>query len=376
MPNGNKVFTALVLTLLSVAAVADEGTGMSKRYKALKHAPPSASGTWAILDRDGANRTVPRYLSSLGAGETGTGTILSPPFRISTDTIRFTICGHDGEHGGQKKNYIALSDAKKGLSLRQTCAPGSDAMQEQTWNVAQLKGREVRVEVHDGNSGGMFAWMGIGRIDAGSGLCVNFAHGIPAGWVTTAKSGSHETEVVCGGVPFRRYAAQYSMIPASGSEEIPCGFAADHLYFLGCTVPQGRPLDTFGTIEIVYRSGDSDCYPLMLGYTLDLAGKLLSRSKAMYLHASADVFQHYLVLATRPAVIEKIVLRRNPDRDVLAQITAITCQTEAAGEHLEALPDCPEAVEEAAWIESHTISPDSPKMEEIKSKIRQANKME
>ncbi len=70
------------------------------------------------------------------------------------------------------------------------------------------------------------------------------------------------------------------------------------------------------------------------------------------------------------------MLRRNPDRNVLAQITAITCQTEAAGEHLEALPDCPEAVEEAAWIESHTISPDSPKMEEIKSKIRQANKME
>jgi len=376
VPNGTRVFATSFLILLSVAAAGDEGAGASKKYKALKHAPPSLAGTWAILDHDGANRTVPRYLSSLGGGETGTGTLLSPPFRVATDTIRFTICGHDGEHGGQKKNYIALTDAKKGLSLRQTFAPGSDAMQEQSWNVARLKGREVRIEVHDGDSNGAFAWMGIGRIDAGKELCVDFAGGIPAGWITAGKSGTHETETVCGGVPFRRYVAPYSMVPASGSEEIPCGFVAERLYFLGCTVPQGKPLDSFGTIEIVYRDGDADRYPLMLGYTLDLAGKLLSKSKAMHLHSSGDVFQHYLVVAPKPAILEKIVLRSNPDRDVLPQITAVTCQTEAADDHLESLPDCPESAEEAAWIQSHTIGPDSPKIEEIKAQVRQANKIE
>ncbi len=64
--------------------------------------------TWAIVERDGANRKVDPYLSSLGQGETGTGTIASPPFVIDTDTIRFTICGHDGPTGRARDNYIAL----------------------------------------------------------------------------------------------------------------------------------------------------------------------------------------------------------------------------------------------------------------------------
>jgi hypothetical protein len=150
---------------------------------------------------------------------------------------------------------------------------------------------------------------------------------------------------------------------------------AERLFFLGCTVPGGRPLETCGTIEIVYRSGPPDRYPLMLGYTLDVANKLLSTSKAIYLHPSGDVFQHYLVLAPRPEVVEKIVLRHRGEGSALPQITAITCQTPAAGERLAPLPDCPMSAEEQAWIEAHTLTPTSPKKDWVEAEIRRAHKL-
>ena len=37
-------------------------------YKALKCPTPSLSSTWAILDRNGANQKVDKYLSSLASG--------------------------------------------------------------------------------------------------------------------------------------------------------------------------------------------------------------------------------------------------------------------------------------------------------------------
>ena len=360
---------------LPIAAFAQDGPGTSKKFQALKVAPPSAAGTWAILDRDGANRPVPRYLSSLGGGESGTGVIASPPFRIATDTITFTICGHDGQGGGQKKNYIALVDAKTGKTLRQTMAPGSDAVQRASWDVAKLRPREVVIEVHDGDSGGAFAWMGIGRIDAGSPLRVDFAKGMPEGWIAKTQPIQPRTELVPGGIPFLRYPAVYSMVPASGDLEIPCGFSAERLFFLGCTVGGGRPLETYGTIEIVYRSGPVQRCPLICGYTLDVAGKRLSDSKAMYLHASGDVFQHYLVLAPRREVIENNRAAPNPKQEAIPRITAITCMTDAASNHLEPLPDGAAGAAEAAWIHSHAITPASPNMEQILAEIRRAHKL-
>jgi hypothetical protein len=364
----------LSAVLSSIALVLDIA-GTSNKYQALKVAPPSAAGTWAILDRDGANRPVPRYLSSLGGGESGTGVIASPPFRVASDTISFTICGHDGPGGGQKRNYIALVDAKTGKTLQQTMAPGSDAVQPRSWDVAKLRSRQVVIEIHDGDSGAAFAWLGIGRIDAGEALRVDFSKGMPDGWIAKTEPVRPRTELVPGGVPFLRYPAVYSMVPASGALELPCGFSAERLFFLGCTVAGGRPLESYGTIEIVYRSGPPDRVPLVCGFTLDVAGKHLSDSKAMYLHASGDVFQHYLVVAPRRDVIEKIVLRRDPKQDMLPRITAITCLTDAASDRLDPLPHAAISAPEAAWIASHAITPTSPNMEQITAEIRRAHKL-
>ncbi len=344
--------------------------------KGLKYSPAPSSGTWAILDRDGANRPVARYLSSLGGGETGTGVIASPSFVIASDKIVFTLCGHDGPSGGQGKNFIALVDSRKGITLQKTPAPGNDALQERSWDVSRLRGREVRIEVHDGDPGTAFAWLGVGRIDAGDALRVDFRNGLPNDWMTQLEPTHAPPEVLRDGVSFLRHASPYSLVPAAGAREIACGFSAERIFFLGGTVASGRPLETFGTIELVYRDGSRDTIPLMVGFTLDIAGKQLSRSKALHLHPSADPFQHYLVVAPRPTVIEKIVLRAASGAAATPRITAITFQTKATGDLLEPLPDAKPSPEEEAWIQSHVVGAQSPDMKWITAEIRRAHKIE
>jgi hypothetical protein len=367
--------TAILLTMTILPAT-DLHAGESAGYKALKIPPPTPGSTWVILDRDGANRKVEPYLSSLGGGEPGTGAISSPSFRVATDTIRLTVCGHDGQGGGRNKNYVALVDVGTGEVLRRTPAPGADPMQEVSWDVARLRGREVRIEVHDGASGTAFAWIGVGRIDAGAALQVDFRKGMPAGWVArSSPAAAPAGEIVPGAIPFFRYPALYTLIPASGALELRCGFEARRLFFLGGTVPEGKPLAVYGHIDVIYRDGSRESYPLMYGFTLDQAGKLLSRSKAMHLGPSSDPFQHVLVLAPKAQIIDKIVLRRNPEFGVTPRITAVTCQTGAAGDHWVPLPaEAPQAGQ-AEWIESHAISAGSPDLAQIAAEIRRAHKL-
>jgi hypothetical protein len=358
----------------SIAAGGEE-RAVSNDYKALLSPLPPARGTWAVLDFDGARRPVEPYLSSLASGEFGTGVIVSPPFAVAGETIRLTVCGHDGQGGGREKNYVALVDAASGETLRQTFAPGSDPMQERSWDVKDLAGRQVRIEVHDGIAAGAYAWIGVGEIDAGAALKIDFRQGMPADWEAAAAPEDERTEVVEGGIPFLRRPAVYTIVPREGTLEIPCGFVAERLFFLGCTVSRGRPLETYGFIEIAYQGVPAERYPLMLGFTLDGEGKLPSPSKAMHVHRSGDQFQFYLVLAPRPQVIEKIRLARNPEREGVPRITAITCQTEATDDNLLPLPDCRPGPDEQAWIRAHTISQDSPDMEAIVAQIRRAHKM-
>ncbi len=365
----------LVGLLLSVAAAAQDNIGVSIRYKALACPTPTLGTTWAILERDGANRQVEPYLSSLGQGEAGMGVVTSPPFVIAGDAITFTICGHDGQAGGRGENYIALVDARKGNVLRKTEAPLNDAMQERSWDVSRLRGVEARIEVHDGNSDGAYAWLGVGRIDAGPAMAIDFRQGMPEDWDRPQSAANVRYELVAGGIPFERNALAFSLIPETGTAEISCGFAARRLYLLGCTVSAGRALTTYGGIEIHYRAGSADVFPLMCGFTLDGQHKLLSWSKAMYLHPSSDPFQPYLVIAPRDEVIDRIRLVANPARGPIPRITAITCETTAESDRLRPLPDSTPSAQEAAWINSHAVSAASPELAPIMEDIRRAHGM-
>ena len=99
------ITAALFGGLLPAAAMGQEMDGAEAKYKALECPSPTLGTTWAILERDGANRPVEPYLSSLGQGEAGTGTVASPPFVIAVGTITFTLCGHDGQAGGRGENW-------------------------------------------------------------------------------------------------------------------------------------------------------------------------------------------------------------------------------------------------------------------------------
>ena len=375
MPTRLWIMTSLLLTACPIAAAPQDRPAGPAKYRGLKYGV-QPEGTWKILDRDGANRQVTPYLSSLGGGEAGTGVIASPPFVLATDKITFTICGHDGQEGGRGMNFLALVDAKTGDLLKQAMAPGSDPMKEQTWDVAQIKGRKVRIEVHDGLAEGAYAWLGIGRLDAGEAMKFDFRAGMPEDWKVTVKTTKPKTEVLTGGVPFLRCPAAYTVVPGSGALEIPCGFAAERIFLLGCTLPGGTPAEVYGTVEITYRGGRREPIPLMLGFTLDGQDKMLSPSKAIHLHPSSDPFQHYLVLAPKSELIEKITLARNPEQGPLPRITAVTFQTAAEAENLAALPDARLSTEEEAWIRSHAVSSASPNIKKSVAEIRRAHKMD
>lgn len=371
MLNQELRLTAALLGLLSsVAAFGQDTADVSTVYQAMKCPAASLGTTWAILQRDGANRQTEPYLSSLGQGEAGVGVVSSPPFVIAGDSITCTVRGHDSREGGGGKNYVALVDARKGNVLMKTPPPGVDTLKETVWDVGSLEGKEVRVEIHDGDGGGAFAWLGVEQIDASPALKVDFRAGMPDGWERPEQKSTVTYETLGDGIPFMRNAAVFSLIPASGDVEFACGFEADRLFFLGCTVPGGQPLVTYGGIEIHYREGSPDVIPLLCGFTLDGRHKLLSPSMASWLHPTSDPYQNYLAIRPHSGVIEKIRLVAGPDRQAIPRITAITCRTSATSDQLMPLPALAPSTLEAAWLSTHTLLPQYLKLGSIMDTLR------
>jgi len=364
---------ALPFTFALASCALAGAEGASTRYKAVEIQSLIDPPTWGILERDGANRPVDRYLSSLCGGEAGTGVIASPSFSISADAVQFTICGHDGQGGGAGRNSIALVDAATGKALLETPAPGSDSLQVRSWDVKALRGRKVRIEVRDDMAAGAFAWLGVGKIDAGPELKVDFKEGLPGGWTTASRPRKAKAVEVKGGVPFLDH--RRTIVPPSGEVKIPCGFEAKRIFLLGCTVGSGKPLEERGGVTIVYKEGPPERYPLIVGFTLELEFKLLSGSKAMQLHPSGDPFLYYLAIAPRAGSIERIELRCAPSGSSPPLISGITFETGAASEGLQPLPACEPGPEESSWIESHELSAGRPSLPEILAEVKRVNKM-
>jgi hypothetical protein len=355
------------------------------RFYAAK-CPAVAGKTWGVLDRDGANRPTERYLSSLESGEAQVGSIGSPPFVISAETIGFTIRGHDGKDGGRGENFIALLDNKTGNVLRKAPAPGSDALIQRQWDVADLKGRTVRIEVVDGNSQSGYAWLGVGRIDAGADMTIDFRQGIPDDWKTATRLPDEDARkrilLGDGPVPFQLYEDAYTWIPQNGAAQIPIGTQAKRLFLLGCTVPANEVLETYGYIDVVYTDNSRETYPLVYGFTLEGAYKTARRYDALHVLPVGDATQHVLVIRPAEKVIQKIELRRVAGHLPRPRVSAITCEVDAAipndepgntaGDALEVLEPVAAAPDDLAWIAGHTLSAAGPAWEQLADKIREA----
>jgi hypothetical protein len=113
---------------------------------------------WGIGDTVGdtwGRRGTSRYfVDSRAHGEEAMGTILSPQFRVTGSRLQFLA------NGWGARNYFALVDAATGAELRRAPAPlKTGAFEPVEWDVTDLRGRMVRFEGVDAESGSGYAWI-------------------------------------------------------------------------------------------------------------------------------------------------------------------------------------------------------------------------
>ena len=122
--------------------------------------------TWDVSSRrksdDGQEPST--LWSSFPHGEQRTGVFRSSSFPLA-ETFGFYIAGHDGypDQKLQGKNLVRLRDAHTHEILRSWSPPRQDVAVSRSWNAKHLEGRQVYVELVDGDTAGAYAWMAVGR---------------------------------------------------------------------------------------------------------------------------------------------------------------------------------------------------------------------
>jgi putative heme-binding domain-containing protein len=124
---------------------------------------------WCVQERKGADGTMIKVLSSLNPSLKGpeklTGILRSQTFAAPA-RLSFWLCGHQGIPPAEanKKNLVRLVD-EQGAVLHQAHPPRNDTAQRIEWNLAAIQGKPVRLEIVDGDTGGNYAWLGVGRFE-------------------------------------------------------------------------------------------------------------------------------------------------------------------------------------------------------------------
>ena len=107
-------------------------------------------------------------LNSYGkGGESATGRALSPPFSIDPDAESLGLLFHGGisqDVGGKQNLVIRLIDAESGDSLREILPPATHVLTPLSVSLDGLRGRRIRLEIIDNNTGGAFAWVGLQNV--------------------------------------------------------------------------------------------------------------------------------------------------------------------------------------------------------------------
>jgi putative heme-binding domain-containing protein len=118
---------------------------------------------WTLQDRKSSDGQTTPVMSSFPKGEKRTGVLRSAAF-AAPEKLRFYLCGHDGTPPGApgKKNFVRLI-AEDGAVLREAAPPRNDTAQRIEWDLADVRGKMVRFEATDGDSGEAYAWLAFGR---------------------------------------------------------------------------------------------------------------------------------------------------------------------------------------------------------------------
>ncbi len=129
---------------------------------------PSDESPWCLQERKCADGQMATVISSLDkdkkAPEKLTGILRSKAFAAPAK-LSFWICGHQGfpKTEANHKNFVRLMVNDK--AVREAFPPRNDVCQRIDWDLADLEGQQVHLEVVDGDDGPSFAWLGITRIE-------------------------------------------------------------------------------------------------------------------------------------------------------------------------------------------------------------------
>jgi putative heme-binding domain-containing protein len=137
------------------------------------------------------------FLCSLPpGGESYTGILRSPDFECP-DRLSFFLAGHDGypDKDRQQKNGLRLVDPNSGEVLRMEYAPRNDTAQPFHWDLSQLKGREVALEIIDADEGAAYAWLAMGRLEPSVVSWPNVSPNEVGGWLIAAAKMSGDLQL-------------------------------------------------------------------------------------------------------------------------------------------------------------------------------------
>lgn len=146
-----------------------EQDGKSWIIAAHPSAPKSAS-PWGFRTRQCSDGATAPTLTSLPRGgsrtERLTGILRSKVFP-APKKLSFWVCGHRGPPDGpaHDKLLVRLVGSKSGEELRKAFPPRSNVCQRVDWDLSELAGQPLRLEIVDGDAGKAYAWIGVTRIE-------------------------------------------------------------------------------------------------------------------------------------------------------------------------------------------------------------------
>jgi putative heme-binding domain-containing protein len=142
---------------------ADSGGWSHSALSGLKHlGNPWGLQRRASADGDGAGL----FISSLAGGERHTGVLRSRIFVIPA-RWRFFLAGHNGfpDRPAERKNSVRLHLEDGGEAIAEALPPRNDVAQPVVWDLGAWEGRRGYLEIVDGDDGGAYAWLAIGRFE-------------------------------------------------------------------------------------------------------------------------------------------------------------------------------------------------------------------
>ena len=124
----------------------------------------NGANPWAVQRRKSKDGKDNDFLCTLPSGEQTTGVLRSKNFKAPAK-LTFWMAGHDGfpEKPLQNKNLVRLRNADSFEVLMKAAAPRNDIAQEIAWDLSAHAGKEVFLELVDGDAATAYAWLAAGR---------------------------------------------------------------------------------------------------------------------------------------------------------------------------------------------------------------------